>query len=1575
LTTKTVCAPESVRMCCKFCLTRRFLSQIEKERMYTEQVMNSGPTASHCLIFVFILISSLEVVSATSTSFQQYHVATLTGLADSPSDVFIDPSTNAAYFVSNALHYIGRVALPASCGIVVNNSSATVSVVAGVSGTPSFEDGDGTVATFSNPFSITGDGNGTFYVGDTNNNRIRIMQRHVNRSYTVSTLAGSGASGSTNDFGVWAEFDRPCGVALSPSHLVLYVCDLGNNALRRITLSSARVDTLVSDTAATPIDGPMFIVASPDGQWVYFSDSQHHRVGKVSTVSVTGITTVAGAFSYSGLVDNVNGLGVALLKTPEGLAITPDASLLVMTDADAHTVRVVRLRDSATISIVGNGTAVAQDSNMTAAYMSDPVPACNSPKGITLWKHDNSSFQSLLWVDYGANAIRCLEVASTNTNIFPSQLLPADGSLVNQVVARRVIDTNDVGGVGDLYVHPTTGAVFVTMYFNDSVVRCNVSIGTNALPSRAVGGCEYLVVGEDVATGARGSSVLSKPYGITGDLIGHVLYVGEFGGRRVRMINLTTNVVSTVAGSGVDGFDDGPGAAARFCGPAGVVLNPVTNVLYVADSCSVADSNPQIRKVNLSSELYEVTTVTAPGVGHIRINFMIMTPDYQHLFLTSPTSNLVLRLSLHDEITIVVAGDSTSPSSDGFGGSAQFSSPQSIALHGDEVGWPCLYVLESSTGSMREIRLRDQYVRTISVTGTPPGPFGVQGMVPFYNATSLEFGFMVGTLERDVYFIPLGRRSTFSLTTSIRGNTFSGSLSRSLSPSTTMSSTSTSSLTRIVSTSLDSPTLTISLSTASRSRTTLSSSLSSVISVSRRNPSLSTSVMSHSLRTIPPTTSPQILTKPSGTPSKTNLSISLSASLPTTTSHCGCSGSVNGGVLMITGGCILCNMSVGSASSVVVLASSAASNTATQREGTLKTTAVSRDTLMHPSAQKSVLFSVTLRMASGLGASCWTVPSVSLSGLALSIYTTHVFDVDGAAVLELLLMPPHHDDSGTWLPSDFGTYIDTHLLLNISLTCNDEKGLSASFLLLHVPCPGRRRVLAGEVSRAVDALQWVTVVSGPGASSSVARIAAMRSMQMCGGGFMSGIVQVSTNACDSDDDNAAGAGGEAGGEARDGITGNMVVIASCITIGAALCWLIASCSPTAYSSKSPWLVAMRMIALPSCFTPVLVVTLPTTAGLSFVLLAGPGSIFCGVDILLGLLGTLIALTVTGAPLILWQCSVGRLEVRAETDHTKAAAPKKNGVSTVVQRWWIARQWEIWMSIQRHWHQVDLKGSFSSEPPDSASQNDEAAPGWDRHVAVVLHEYHILWYFAIDTVVLFVAGLLVGVTQSFPDASVCGVCGIIVAVMYSAQLVLCCKLRPFTSMFGNLHGLLVLTLSSVSALLQATHIVLISSNPSYASEHASTLDQVMVGSAVCDLMVMGISAVRAAMDVIEVTLTIKRLSSSLSSRATQPHTGPLMISKELGGNDLPSLTHGGDDGDFSNASFNINMESSDDEKGEVSQSRFWDDDGMAMALLEEIAEEVIRPAAEEKRPDQYNEMLQAPVVEVNEPTANDVVDLI
>ncbi|CUI15473.1 transmembrane protein, putative [Bodo saltans] len=658
----------------------------------------------------------------------------------------------------------------------------------------------------------------------------------------------------------------------------------------------------------------------------------------------------------------------------------------------------------------------------------------------------------------------------------------------------------------------------------------------------------------------------------------------------------------------------------------------------------------------------------------------------------------------------------------------------------------------------------------------------------------------------------------------------------------------------------------------------------------------------------------------------------------------------------------------------IVMLRSYASGSATPLGATLSTIAVTRDAL----ASGDVMFSATIRLANGRGASCWTIPSVTLDGVALGFSTKHVLDANGVALIELLLPPPHRGDGGTWLPGGLNVYTDAQLNLNLALSCHDRAGEPfVSSLVVRVPCPGRTRDLVGAVATAVETLQWVSVISGPGASSSVARVAAMRSMQMCGSDGLKGIVQIPTSACGNDDNKSAEA-------SRDGMTGNMVVIAASFTAGVLLCWLISVCSSAAYASNSPWYVAMRTIAFPSCFTPVLVVTLPTTIALSIVLITGPDPVFYSVDMSLGVIGMLVALAVTGAPVLLWRCSIGRLEVHPEAPNVQKRSPSPGGgvSSSQVQTWWIVRQWTRWTSIQRHWHLVvDRKCSFSSSSSESSKSTDRhtlttAPPSpatftWERHAALVLHEYHLLWYFVIDTAVLFVAGVLVGVTQSTPGTLVCGSCSIFVAVMYSAQFGLCFNVFPFTSFFGNVHGLLVLVLSAVSAILQATHIVL-SSHTAYAVDHASALDQLMLASAVCDLMVMGTSGMRAVMDLIELALTIRRLASSFDPRGRHPPSGLLVVtSQRIDDDDNTTATSHSSDSDSVNASFNINIENSEDEKSEMSQAKFWDSEGMAMALLDEIAEEVIRPAAEEEQPDQYDEMLQAPVFDEPSPK---VVDL-
>ena len=106
------------------------------------------------------------------------------------------------------------------------------------------------------------------------------------------------------------------------------------------------------------------------------------------------------------------------------------------------------------------------------------------------------------------------------------------------------------------------------------------------------------------ADGTGTNASFYYPFGITTD--GTNLYVADSSNKRIRKIVISTGVVTTLAGSGSAGSEDGTGTSASFDGPGGIIFDGIN--LYVADR-----NNNKIRKIVISTGVVTTLAGTVSG--------------------------------------------------------------------------------------------------------------------------------------------------------------------------------------------------------------------------------------------------------------------------------------------------------------------------------------------------------------------------------------------------------------------------------------------------------------------------------------------------------------------------------------------------------------------------------------------------------------------------------------------------------------------------------------------------------------------------------------------------------------------------------------------------------------------------------------------------------------------------------------------------------------------------------------------------------------------------------------------------
>ena len=189
----------------------------------------------------------------------------------------------------------------------------------------------------------------------------------------------------------------------------------------------------------------------------------------------------------------------------------------------------------------------------------------------------------------------------------------------------------------------------------------------------------------------------NKPIGLVVDNNGNI-YVADNGNNKIRKVS-PTGLVTTFAGSGVAGNNDGSAASATFNGPSGLAIDATGN-LYVADT-----NNNNIRKIAVDGTVTTIAgggpSVSTNGTGK-NASFNgpagLAVDASGNIFVADELNSLVRKITAIGVVT-TFAGTGNTGTIDGTGANASFNRPAGITI--DKSG--NLYVIERGSGLVRKI--------------------------------------------------------------------------------------------------------------------------------------------------------------------------------------------------------------------------------------------------------------------------------------------------------------------------------------------------------------------------------------------------------------------------------------------------------------------------------------------------------------------------------------------------------------------------------------------------------------------------------------------------------------------------------------------------------------------------------------------------------------------------------------------------------------------------------------------------------------------------------------------------------
>lgn len=493
-------------------------------------------------------------------------------------------------------------------------------------------DGAAAVSRFNKPGDVEVSSLGIVYVADRINNAIRKIEFN-GTEWISSTLNVSATQGYKDGSLSVTLFDDPADIALAPDGTI-YIADKGNNRIRKIDLVESKSSTVLGsglngfadlDFTDSGFSAPEAIVFDASGN-LTIADSGNNRVRKAflnlgsytnqpeqNTVSDYIVSTVSGLLGSSGFKDGA--ASIAYFNRPSGLAIDSNGNIFV---ADRANNRIRKIsKEGLATTFAGSGVAALTNAAGILASFS-------APTDVVIDSNDN-----LFVADYGNHVIRKISpagVVSTfaGTGVLGDVLGPgisaqfknpsslaidsSDNLYLSDYGNNKIKKINPSGEVTLIAGTGTAGFVdgpAASARFNkpdgleiDSSGVIYIADSTNHRIRKIQNEIVSTLAGGGSATFADGlgtNALFNTPTDIEIDSQGN-LYVADSMNNKIRKVS-QDGLVTSFAGTGLLGYEDGKANNAVFNNPKALAMDG-SGVIYIAE-----DSGHKIRKIALEEKI------------------------------------------------------------------------------------------------------------------------------------------------------------------------------------------------------------------------------------------------------------------------------------------------------------------------------------------------------------------------------------------------------------------------------------------------------------------------------------------------------------------------------------------------------------------------------------------------------------------------------------------------------------------------------------------------------------------------------------------------------------------------------------------------------------------------------------------------------------------------------------------------------------------------------------------------------------------------------------------------------------